>query len=113
MKGLCARKALFAAVLAAVLSSCGPVKIRKIVANPGHYHNREVRVSGVVTRSHSVPIAGYYQVDDGTGTIHVLSNGPAPPQGVDVTVKGTVTSGVTVMGRGFGTALREREHRVR
>ncbi len=103
---------LIVPALAVMLSGCA-VKIGKINGNPGYYHNREVRVSGVVTRSASVPVAGYYQVDDGTGTIHVLANGPAPPRGTDVRVKGTVTSGVTVLGRGFGTSLRERERRVR
>ena len=100
--------------LAVMLATgCGAVKIRQIAANPGKYNNRDVRVEGTVTRSAGIPIAGYYSVRDDTGTIHVLANGPVPPRGSEVRVKGRVTSGVTVMGRGFGTLLHERDHKLR
>ena len=96
-----------------LLAGCGAVKIRQIVNNPARYQNREVRVAGTVTRSFGIPVAGYYQVRDDTGSIHVLANGPVPPSGSDVAVKGRVTSGVVVLGRGFAVTLREREHWIR
>jgi len=107
------RKALLPLSLLLLAAACGPVKIRNIAGNPAKYHNREVRVNGVVTRSYGIPIGGYYQVNDGTGTLHVLANGPTPPSGSEVSVKGVVTGGVTVMGHNFATTMREREHRLR
>jgi len=94
-------------------AGCGSVKIRQIANNPAKYHNRDVRVEGTVTRSAGIPIGGYYSVRDDTGTIHVLANGMVPPRGSEVRVKGRVTSGVTVMGRGFGALLHERDHKVK
>jgi hypothetical protein len=92
-----------------VLSGCGSVKIRQIVQDPVRYNNKDVSVQGRVTRSVGIIVAGAYTVDDGTGKITVISNRPVPPNGADVRVKGTVQSGVTLMGRSFGTTLRERD----
>ncbi len=102
-----------AVVAALMLAGCGSVKVRQIVSNPAKYHNREVSVEGTVKRAYGIPFGGYYQVEDDTGRIHVIANGPVPPAGSSVRVKGTVTSGLMVMGQGFGTTLRERDHRVR
>jgi hypothetical protein len=100
-------------LVALVLSGCGSVKIRQIVQDPVRYHNKNVRVDGLVTRSTGIIVAGAYTVDDGTGRITVLSNRPVPPRGAKVSVNGTVQSGVSLMGRTFGTTLRERDVRVR
>jgi hypothetical protein len=100
-------------VSALVISACGSVKIRQIVNDPVRYHNKNVRVDGTVTRSTGIIVAGAYTVDDGTGRITVLSNRPVPPRGANVSVKGTVQSGVSLLGRTFGTTLRENEVKVR
>jgi hypothetical protein len=96
-----------------ILSGCGSVKIRQIVQDPMRYNNKDVSVEGKVTRSVGVIVAGAYTVDDGTGKITVISNRPVPPSGADVKVKGTVQSGVSLMGRSFGTTLRERDVDIR
>ena len=59
-------------------------------------------------------VAGFYQVQDDTGKIYVISNGGnVPPKGSRVSVSGHVTSGLTVGGRSFGTAIRENHHKIR
>ena len=106
----------FPALVAGALLLAGctqSVRISRLVNDPYRYQNRNVRVSGTVTRSVNAVVAGGYQVDDGTGTIVVLSNQQPPRQGTRVTVDGRVQSGVAVLGRNFGTTLRERDRRIR
>ncbi|MEX2263552.1 MAG: hypothetical protein WD696_16465 [Bryobacteraceae bacterium] len=98
---------------ALALSGCGATKIGRIKADPSRYHNRNVKVEGTVTRSVGAIVAGLYEVEDETGKIYVLSNRGVPSKGSRVGVSGTVTSGVTVGSRSFGTAIRERDHKVR
>jgi hypothetical protein len=99
---------------AALLSACGTVKIARINADPSRYRNRDVRVEGSVTNSFGALGTGGYQVDDGTGRIYVLSTGSGvPSKGSRVAVNGTVMNGATVMGKSYGTAIREHNHRVR
>ena len=69
-------------VLAAILlSACAPVTIGRITADPSHYRNKTVRVSGTVTNSVGVLGKGGYQVDDGTGKIYVISGTGVPSRG--------------------------------
>ncbi len=93
------------------LSGCA-TKIGNIVTDPMRYNNRRVNVQGDVTQSVGLLVAGGYQLDDGTGKLIVLSNGPTPPKGSRVRVNGRVQSGVTVMGRSYGTTLRQESVRL-
>jgi hypothetical protein len=107
------KKLLAIPLFAVLLSSCGAVRINNILNNPARYQNRNVEVEGTVTNSFGAIVAGVYQVDDGTGKIYVLSNGAVPSKGARVKVDGTISNGVTVMGRSFGTTLRQRDVRIR
>jgi hypothetical protein len=98
---------------ALLLSACGTVRIARINADPSHWANRTVRVEGRVTNSMGALGTGGYQVDDGTGKIYVLSSRGVPNKGASVKVTGRVISGVSFMGRSFGTAIREEHHKVR
>ncbi|HXA06938.1 MAG TPA: hypothetical protein VNY30_18960 [Bryobacteraceae bacterium] len=102
---------VFSAAL--LLSSCAYTKIGKINAEPTRFRDQTVRVEGRVTNSFGALSVGGYQVEDETGKIFVLSNRGVPSSGSKVVVSGTVMEGVTVMGRSFGTAIKEQEHRVR
>lgn len=88
------------------------VRIGRILADPARYQNRKVQVSGVVTGSANALVAGFYQIEDDSGRITVLSNGGVPRKGTRVSLTGRVTSGVSVMGQSFGTAIRERDRHV-
>ncbi len=102
-------------VLAAALfaTACGTVPIGRILHDPSRYSNRNVTVQGTVTSAVGAMGAGGYQVEDGTGKIIVISTGSGVPgKGARVTVNGTVSSGVTLMNRNFGTTIREHSHKV-
>lgn len=107
------RLSLLVVPLAFILSGCGTVRIGRILADPARYQNRNVAVEGRVAASVGAFVAGVYEVDDGTGKIYVLSSRGVPTKGALVKVDGTVTPGVNVMGRSFGTTIRERNHKVR
>ena len=99
---------------ALLLSSCGTTKIGRVLADPTHYQNRNVTVEGNVTQAVGAFVAGLYQVEDETGKIYVLSTrSGVPSKGARVQVKGNVTPGLNFMGKSWGTAIRERDHKVR
>ena len=105
---------LLTLLAALVLAACGSVKeIGRINADPTRYQNRTVRVTGTVTSAVGVLGAGGYQIQDDTGKIYVLSGTGVPSKGSRVTVTGRVQSGVNILGRAFGTAIREERHSVR
>jgi hypothetical protein len=72
------------------LPGCEQQTIKHILADPHRYTNVEVAVAGKVNRSFSVLGHGAYEVDDGTGTLWVVSNSGVPREGASVTVKGTI-----------------------
>ena len=95
------------------VSGCASVTIARINADPSRYYNRTVRVDGRVVTSVGLLGTGGYQLDDGTGTIYVVSQTGVPSSGSRVAVTGRVMGGAQILGRTVGTAIREEHHRVR
>ena len=94
------------------VAGCETAKIGDINRDPGRYAGKEVAISGRVTNSLGAFGEGAFELDDGTGSIWVLSEGfGVPSQGVHVSVTGRVEQGITFGGRGFGVALRETQRR--
>ena len=83
---------LAAAALVALLACAGlfATKIADIKGDPGKYENKVVTVSGTVDESHNLILVRYYTVNDGSGTISVVTKDALPKEGAKVTVKGTV-----------------------
>lgn len=98
---------------ALLLTGCGTTRIGRILQDPSRYSNRNVTVEGRVTNVVGALVAGVYQVEDESGKIYVLSGRGVPGKGARVQVKGTVTPGINVLGKSFGTTIRERDHKVR
>ncbi|MCL4401603.1 MAG: hypothetical protein M1436_02915, partial [Acidobacteria bacterium] len=96
-----------------LLTACGSVRIGRITQDPTRFRNRTVHVSGTVVTSFGALGTGGYQIQDGTGSIYVLSSTGVPSKGSRVTVHGTVINGATVFGRSIGTAIREQGHKVK
>lgn len=107
------RKQACVAAAALFLSSCGSVKIGRINADPSHYRNQTVRVTGTVVNSVGVLGTGGYQVEDNTGRIYVISRHGVPSRGSRVTVTGKVAPGAEVLGQAVGTTIREQSHSVK
>lgn len=107
------RLTFFSITAALLLSGCGSTKIGRILADPSRYNSRNVTVEGQVTNVVGAFVAGLYQVEDDTGKIYVLSSRGVPNKGVRVKVDGNVTPGLNVMGKSWGTTIRERSHKVK
>lgn len=94
-------KLLLVVVLASamfVLVGCESRTINQIMAEPQRYANRDVGITGNVTRSFSVLGAGAYQVDDGTGKMWVVAKNNVPREGARVGVKGKIQDGFNLGG---------------
>jgi hypothetical protein len=96
-----------------LLAACPPrVSIRDINRDPGRYANRDISVGGRVSNSFGALGNGVYEIDDGTGTIWVYSQGfGVPASGSKVGVTGQISQGFSFGGRSFAVILRETERR--
>lgn len=95
-------------ILALLLYGCG-ANIAQITSHPDRYEDRMVTVSGRVTEVIGLPFMdkGMFKLEDGTGSIWVLSSRRAPSRGEKLTVRGKVQVGLKVAGRTFGVVLVE------
>jgi len=86
-------------VTAAVLASCAALlttKIGDIQRSPGKYDGQTVTVAGTVSASHNLLVVKYYEVDDGTGRIAVVTDSALPKEGDHVRIKGKVNQAFAV-----------------
>jgi hypothetical protein len=106
---------------AAVFTAACPQRqsIADIEANPSEYNNKETAIAGVVIDSYGINVpgtpirGGAYKVDDGTGTIWVITEKGVPSKGTQVGVVGTVGNGVTKNGKNYGLGIYEKERRIK
>lgn len=72
------------------LPGCEQKTIHSILLDPHRYASQEVLVVGKVVTSYSVLDHGAYEVDDGTGTLWVISKTGVPREGARVAARGTI-----------------------
>jgi hypothetical protein len=77
-------------LLALAMVGCEEKTINQIKADPSRYANKEVGVVGTVVRSYSAIGKGFYEIDDGTGKLWVVSDKGVPREGAKVAVRGTI-----------------------
>ena len=89
------KKAISLLIVASALLStaCASRTINQVLADPGRYRNKEVKLRGAVVDSYSLVGRGAYRIDDMTGTLWVVSDKGVPRQGARVKVTGTVREG--------------------
>jgi len=93
--------------------------IADIEANPSRYQNKEVAIAGTVQDSYGINIpgtrlrGGAYKIDDGTGSIWILTEEGVPTKGAQIGVTGRVGSGINWHGRNYGLGLYEKNRRFR
>lgn len=78
-------------LLVLALAGCkgSATPIQKLLDDPGAYDKQQVTIAGQVVEAVSVLGYGAYRVDDGTGSLLVLTKeGGAPRQGAKVGVTG-------------------------
>ena len=90
------------------------VSIADIERNPSRYYDKDVAVAGTVQNGYgvSIPIisngsGGIYKVDDGTGSIWVMTRKSVPSKGARLGVKGKIQNGVNYNGKNYGLVLVE------
>ena len=88
--------------------------ISRIESDPARFTNKEVAVAGTVQNSFggSIPFikngsGGVYKIDDGTGSIWVLTQKSVPSKGAQLGVKGKIQNGMTINGKNYGLVLVE------
>lgn len=105
-----------AAVLGTLLlAACpGATDIKTLLDDPSRFDAHKVRIAGVVKESVGGFGIGAYQVDDGTGTLTVVSRtgGGTPRVGAEVGVEGEFRSAFTLGSRSVAV-LMERKRRTR
>jgi hypothetical protein len=80
------------------LAGCkGVTPIKDLLDDPSRYEGQTVRIAGTVESSVGVLTVGAYKLDDGTGTITVVSKASGVPrQGAKVGVQGKVKAAFTL-----------------
>lgn len=92
--------------------------IASIEANPSKYYNKEVGIAGTVRDSYGLNIpltqirGGVYKVDDGSGSIWVVTRDSVPSKGTKIGVKGKIQNGVNYNGKNYGLGMIEEDRRV-
>ncbi len=107
--------------LSFLVSACPKqTNIGTIEANPSRYLDKEVGVVGTVRSSFglSIPIVsngtgGIYKVEDGTGSIWVMTQKSVPSKGARVGVKGKLQNGVNFNGKNYGLVIIESDRRFK
>lgn len=122
MKRLHARRTgmLAVALLALGLAGCRETTVARLLAEPERWRNKDVGLKGTVVQSASVLGRGAYRLDDGTGTIWIVSTHGVPREGARVGVRGELKD-IVDLGTlvplpkevGSGLVLLEKEHRAR
>jgi hypothetical protein len=99
---------------AALLTACpNRTSIADVKRNPNRYDNKEVAIAGRVIDSYGLLGRGAYEVDDGTGSLWVVTERGVPERGARVGAKGRLLNGFNFGGRNFGIVLREEDRRQR
>src|SRR5207253_7803361 len=83
--------------------------IRTLLDDPSHWDGRTVHVAGTVTRGAGLLGYGAYTIDDGTGTLNVVTkSGGAPREGAQVGVEGTFRAVYTLGSQSVAVLLESR-----
>lgn len=86
--------------------------IADILRDPAQFANKEVTIDGQASAGFGGFGNGFFQLDDGTGKIFVVSqNFGIPAEGAKVSVTGEVQQGIAIGGRNFGVVFKQTKPR--
>ncbi len=104
-----ARVTLLLLLLLSLVACRGTMSIGQLLDDPARYDGETVRVKGEVTSAVGALGRGAYRVEDGTGTLNVVTErGGAPREGARVGIEGVFRSVFTI-GSESGAVLMERD----
>ena len=115
MKKLAKGLLISVVAIAAIFTAACPQQrsIAEIERNPGRYADKEVAIIGVVKDSYGLSVpgtpirGGVYKIDDGTGSVWVVTEDTVPGKGAEIGIKGRVGNGVSWKGKNYGLGLYE------
>jgi hypothetical protein len=99
---------LFVLLILCCLVACAQrVTVGEIQKAPDAFRGKTVSVRGKVQGATKLPFMqdGFYRLDDGTGSIVVVTRGELPEEGKATTARGRVESAFQIGGRTFGLVL--------
>ena len=110
----------FVAAAAALTMACPErTSIADIERNPSKFSNKSVAIAGVVKDSYGISVpgtpirGGAYKIDDGTGSIWVITEDTVPNKGAEIGVEGMVGNGVSYKGKNYGLGMYEKDRKFR
>jgi len=121
MKKLAKGLLISVVAIAAIFTAACPQQrsIAEIERNPGRYADKEVAIIGVVRDSYGLSVpgtpirGGVYKIDDGTGSIWVVTEDTVPGKGAEIGIKGRVGNGINWKGKNYGLGLYETGRRYK
>jgi hypothetical protein len=96
------------------LTACGvayslaPTKIQDILDHPRDFEGKDITLSGTVTNSVSLILIKYYEIQDGTGTIKIVTDKLLPSRGEKLSVTGRMM--VVELGTERWVVIRENQN---
>ena len=103
------KKYLVTAGLVLLLGCPGTKPIRDLLNDPARYDGQTVRIAGEVKEAAGVLGYGAYQVDDGTGTLTVVTQGGGTPRvGARIGAEGTFRAAFTLGTRSVAVLMETR-----
>jgi aspartyl/asparaginyl-tRNA synthetase len=96
--------------LTLTLAACARVTpIKEIVDHPRDYADKAVTVEGEVKGVFSLIFIKYFTLDDGTGSITVVTEKPLPNKGEHLKIKGTVKEAFSLGDQTMTLIVEEKE----
>ncbi len=96
---LCTKRVAVVLTVGIFLMSCAAMfatPIKKILDNPRDYSGKTVTITGKVTEVAGLVFVQYFNVEDDTGEITVVTQRPLPKEGSKITVKGKVQQAFSI-----------------
>jgi len=96
-----------------LLTACDLDTVAEVKADPFKFTEKNARLGGIVTRSYGALGYGFYELEDKTGKIFIVSQGRGVPgTGARIEVKGKVQNGFTFAGTDYGTVIMESDRKL-
>ncbi|MBI4447267.1 MAG: hypothetical protein HY645_15350 [Acidobacteria bacterium] len=95
-----------------ISSSCGGQTIAEIKADPYKYEKKEAHIAGVVKRSFAVLNMGFYELEDPSGAIYVITDEGVPAKDSRVEVRGKTINAFSFAGQNYGTVIQESRRKL-
>jgi hypothetical protein len=95
------------------LTACDLDTIAQVKNDPFKFEKKDAHLGGIVTQSFSVLGYGFYEVEDPTGKILVVSRGKGVPgKGAKVEIRGRAVNAFSFSGVDYGTVINESKRKL-